>query len=331
MCSRGRMRISLLAAASIALWSAADCARSPITQSSPLQLAAERAVGTRRACVVALDVRNGRVLALVNADMACRRSYPPGSILKLLTAFAGLESGLIKAEESTECRGVRVYGRQRLVCSAVGGHGKMDLRSAIAQSCNMYFYGLGRKLGPAGLIGCWREFGLGGLTGTSGTSESRGCIPHVLRGDAEIARAAVGQAPGLKITPLQMAIVCSAIANGGIEYSPITSPKAKPKVLRRIPSHPGTLQLIRNAMRMAVVEGTARRAYLSAVQVCGKTGSPEVDGHPQFRHAWFAGFAPYRHPQIAVVVLSEWGHGGHDAAPIAREVFRAYAASHHTN
>jgi len=286
-----------------------------------LQAAAERAVGKESACVIAIHPATGRILALVNEEMACRKAYPPGSILKLLTAFAGLDEGIVTPETTVECRNFHKSGTETLICSLPGGHGKVSLEDAIAHSCNVYFYTLGERLGPERLLKHFRSFGLGKRFGGYPHNQAPGSMPVGLNGEAEVAKAAIGQARDLRVTPLQMAVITAAIANGGTEYAPS---RGKPSVLRRIHARPGTFEALRKGMRMAVVNGTAKEARVPGLSVCGKTGSPETDANPEFRHAWFVGFAPYDRPEIVVVVFAEWGHGGETAAPIARKVFEAY-------
>jgi penicillin-binding protein 2 len=227
--------------------------------------------------------------------------------MKLITAFAGLEEGLVTPETTVECRSYHKSGGEALICSKEGGHGQVDLEHALAHSCNVYFYKLGERLGAERLAKYSKLFGLRPTIGKS-----------------SIARAAIGEADGLKVSPMRMAVIMAAIANGGTEYSPEVGTSGKPTVLRKIPARQGTYPLLRRGMRMAVVEGTARNALVPGLNVCGKTGSPAADNQPEYRHAWFIGFAPYDRPNIAIVVFCEWGHGADQAAPIARQVFKAY-------
>lgn len=292
-------------------------------QISRLQSYAEQAVGGKRACIVAIDPRSGRILALANEDMACRKAYPPGSIIKPLTAYAGLESGSAARELTIECRNALRVDGKALKCSLAGGHGKVGIEKAIAKSCNIFFYKLGQLVGEQRLLACFRDFGLGrGCGGIPG--QTAGSIPSHLRSRSEIARASIGQSANLRVTALQMAVIASAIANGGTEYVPTMDLGGKAVVLRRLGARPGTFELLRKSMRMAVTEGTASRAVVAGLAVCGKTGSPSTEQNPDYRHAWFIGFAPYDRPEIAVAVFSEWGHGGAEAAPIARKVFAAW-------
>jgi penicillin-binding protein 2 len=150
-------------------------------------------------------------------------------------------------------------------------------------------------------------------------------LPAAVSGRDALARAAVGEAPGLAVTPMQMASAVSAIANGGVLYS--CAGKGSPRVLRRIHARPHVFDTVRRGMRRAILFGTARKASIPGLSICGKTGSPQNVKDPRFRHAWFAGFAPFDRPEVAVVVFVPWGHGGSDAAPIAAKIFKAWKSA----
>lgn len=299
----------------------------PSYEHSLFQYSAEKIVGKKQVCVVAVDPHNGQILALVNPNMAYKKAYPPGSIIKLLTAFTGLENGIASPEKTIECRNLLTIDGKRLICSQAGGHGKVNLERAIAKSCNVYFYKLGLSIGEQRLLKSFHDFGLGRLTGISVPSESSGSVPESLHSRIEIVRAAIGESSRLSVTTLQMAVITSAIANGGTEYVPMTDKSSKIMILRRITSKPGTFELLRKAMRLAVTEGTAKKAGVRGLQVCGKTGSPATADNPNYRHGWFVGFAPYEKPEIALAVFAEWGHGGTDAAPIAGRILSAWNRS----
>lgn len=299
----------------------------PSYRRSAFQASIEKIVGRRPVCVVAVDPRNGRILALVNQRMAIISAYPPGSIIKLLTAYAGLESGIADPEKVVECRNTLVVDGKRLICSQSGGHGKVNLEKAIAESCNVYFYKLGISMGEQNLLRSFRDFRLGVCTGIPIAGEIPGSVPGRLGGRIEIARAAIGESDRLRVTAIQMAVITAAIANGGTEYVPRIGGAGKPIASRRLDSRPGTFALLRKAMRLAVTEGTAKKAGVKGLSVCGKTGSPATAENPDYRHGWFVGFAPYEKPEIALVVFTAWGHGGTDAAPIAGKVLSAWNKS----
>lgn len=289
--------------------------RAERTRSVSLQTIAEQAIGKADACVVALDPRDGRVLALVNRRIARGEAFPPGSVAKLVVAFAGLREGLVDRGTVIECRNVHKCGSRTLICSRPGGHGRVGLEQALAESCSVFFYRLGERLGADRLIRYYRRFGLGyGL----------GKLPSQLANQFELDQASVGMHQAMRVTPLAMAVMTAAMANGGTLYRPSIGAGDRLAVSRRIDARPGSFERVRAGMRRAVVDGTARRASVPGLDVCGKTGSPEVPSNPKYRHAWFAGFAPYDRPRIVVVVFARWGHGGDAAAPIARRVFAGW-------
>jgi penicillin-binding protein 2 len=263
-----------------------------------------------------MEPSTGRILALVNPE-AAHRAWPPGSVIKPLEAVAALESGAASTCTEVECRNVYDTGGTRLLCSRPGGHGRVRVEDALAFSCNVYFYKLGERMGPGRLIAAWKEFGLG-----DGRDPSKGSVLCTVSGRGALARAAVGEAPGLAVTPVQMACAVSAIANGGVVYA--CTGKGNLRVLRRIKARTHVYDTVRRGMRRAVLSGTAKRAGVPGLSVCGKTGSPQTEKDPRFRHAWFAGFAPLDSPKVVVVVFLPWGHGGSDAAPVAAKIFKAW-------
>jgi penicillin-binding protein 2 len=338
--------------------------------------------------VVALDPRNGDVLAMVSKpsydpndfaggiDMATWKAltedewrplqnralsgqYPPGSTYKAIVAAAGLQMGLVDPDHKVFCPGYFRQGRRIYRCWKRGGHGDIDLRDALKQSCDVYFYKLGLELGIDEIAKFARAFHLGQLTGVPLRGEKPGLVPTKdwkerrfkepwMKG--ETVSASIGQGFNL-ITPLQMAVSYAAIANGGIVLQPRfvlerTDPErglieaGNPTVLGRVPVAPEHLARIRDALTAVVEEphGTGGRARVEGVQVAGKTGTAQVvrlehteelDDHEipiKYRdHAWFVAFAPAESAEIVVAVLVEHGgHGGSAAAPIAGKVLNAY-------
>lgn len=340
-------------------------------------------------CVVAIDVRTGEILAaasaprhdarwLISATQAewqaaandprrpffprvTQAALPPGSVFKLLTAVAALESGAIAADERLECQGFFSRpDRERcaLFTHAGIGHGPLTLSEALAESCNVFFYTAAQRMGPQPLIDWARRFGVGLPTGCDLSGEQAGRLPTPERtsGAREpwypgtTRQLAIGQA-SLTMTPLQTARLIAAIANDGWLLSPrfvrrIEGPEEEP-VERSSPSPiqlasfvsearsavrvrdltPGTLAAVRLGMLQTVESdrGTGRAAALPDLRVAGKTGTAEVGGG-QPDHAWFAGYAPAEAPRVAVVVvLEQGGGGGRMAAPVAREFLRKMA------
>ncbi len=288
--------------------------------------------------------------------------YPPGSTYKIVTALAGLEENIITPDTTIYCPGHYRLGRGRYRCWKRGGHGSMNLHKALVQSCDVYFYTIGNKLGIDKIHEYAKELGLGDHTGIQLLGEKRGLIPSTQwkmenRKQAwllgETISASIGQGYNL-VTPLQQARFMATVANGGVNLKPllvkkIVDPDGKlikefyPDVQHKTHIKRENLQLVREALLGVVNEprGTGRRARLKGmdIKVSGKTGTAQVvklkatkdieeeDKIPyQFRdHAWFVAFAPYEKPEVAVSVLVEHGgHGGAAAAPVAQKILQKY-------
>ncbi|MFQ5451413.1 MAG: penicillin-binding protein 2 [Nitrospinaceae bacterium] len=285
--------------------------------------------------------------------------YPPGSTYKIITALAGLEEGTITPDSTVYCPGYFRLGRGRYRCWKRGGHGTMNLHDALVQSCDVYFYTLGHRLGIDTIHQYAKKLGLGNYTGIQLIGEKRGLVPSTqwkllkkkkpwLPG--ETISASIGQGYNL-VTPIQQANMMVAIANNGMLLKPFLVKKIEdpdgntlkeffPKITGKVDINPENLKIIREALRGVVneVHGTGRRARIKNIKVSGKTGTAQVvrmksgpdsgeEGTPyHFRdHAWFIAFAPYEKPQLAVAVLVEHGgHGGSTAAPMARKIMEAY-------
>ncbi|HEY9856929.1 MAG TPA: penicillin-binding transpeptidase domain-containing protein, partial [Stenomitos sp.] len=172
----------------------------------PLQAAAEQALGNRAGCVVALDPQDGRLMALVHPKMAVGSAYPIGSLAKLVTALAGVSSGVVDGARVLECRG-RGHGR---TCWHV--HGRIGLEEALAQSCSLYFFRVGLDLGAARLTHAMRTAGFGQSTGSGLAGEVPGLVvPPGTK--AELEDLAYGDTSALRATPLQVASFVGALAN----------------------------------------------------------------------------------------------------------------------
>jgi cell division protein FtsI/penicillin-binding protein 2 len=290
------------------LWVAA----SPVHASElSLQQVAQRALGDRAGCVLALEARDGRLMALVNPKVAAGTAYPVGSLAKLVTGLEALEAGLTDGARRIRCKGKF----ERWKCWKV--HGEQTLEEAIANSCSTYFFTIGRELGAPRLNRAFSAAGFGRVTGADLPSEVPGTL-RPARSLAELTELAYGDTPALLATPLQVAGWVGAIANGGTRYAPhIDSAPA-----RKLGTLSGTrgLDLVRTGMRRAVLEGSAQGADVPSLSVHGKTGTSTQLAANHRRHGWFAGFADGR----VVVVFLKNGNGYQDAAPIAREVFAAW-------
>lgn len=282
-------------------------------------------------------------------NRAIQGAYPPASTFKLITALAGLRYHAPLATSTTVCKGVLKLPDRDLRCWKRTGHGRIDLHRAIIESCDIYFYELGDQIGMDHLTEEARRWGLGRRTGIALAGETNGNIPGAhpeakrqqwYRGETMIT--AIGQG-ATDVTPLQMARFIAAIANGGLLLKPELRADTPPVIQHRVKVNPQNLAIVRQAMRDVVANphGTAH-AELNWLpwHVAGKTGtaqviamsqddkghdSPVYDKHKD--HAWFVGFAPYEHPQVAIAVFVEHGgHGGHAAAPVAASIIRVLAA-----
>ena len=276
-------------------------------------------------------------------DRAISSFYAPGSTFKVLMSIVGLETGAITPQTTVFCSGsVMVYNRQ-FMCWKKGGHGTVDVHRALVHSCNVFYYLLGRKVGIDAISKYAKMFGIGELSGIDIPGESRGTPPSAewkqrvhkeqwYPGDT--ISVSIGQGL-LAVTPVQMATMISAVANGGTLVQPHLAREAKAES-SKLPVSAATLALIRSALSDVVEEGTATRAQLGPIQVAGKTGTAQVfkksvgvdaDKQPKNErdHAWFIGYAPAENPEIAfAIVIEHGGHGGTTAAPVARKVLEVF-------
>lgn len=281
-------------------------------------------------------------------NRAIQGLYPPGSTFKLLTSVVALQANIVTPEDEINCPGFHVVGRRRFPCHNRFGHGPQNLPRAIANSCNVYYYVNGVEAGIEALAATARRFGLDQRTGIELPAESgRTVVPDPAYKmarfmerwyDGDTANTSIGQG-FLLVTPLQMAAFTASLVRG--EY------RTRPTIRKLDPGdlpvdHGGglitipqsSLDAIYDGMRLAATEGTARLAAIEEAEVAGKTGTAQVpiDGRPSTL-AWFTGFAPFDNPRLVVTVMIEGTdpndtfHGGSTAAPIAKEIFRAYFQS----
>lgn len=260
------------------------------------QARCEAVLGERSGTVVVVSPETGRLLALVNPGLA-KASVPPGSVFKLVTAISGLSDG--QAVPFT-CRG-RFQDRP---CWKPGGHGRLTLEEAIAQSCNVYFYQLGARVGAERLQ---QTATLAGLP----LAKS----PRFLMPDASI-----GEGAPLSTTALRMAGFLSAVATDG-RLRQVGWSEAKPGAAIATAS---TLARVRTGMRAGVALGSGKQASSGRVAIAGKTGtSTYLDGSNR-TYGWFVGYAPADKPKMAVVVMLRDANGFADAAPVGKAVVEAW-------
>jgi len=286
--------------------------------------------------------------------------YPPASTYKIVTAYAALAEKIIKPESTIFCPGHFRLGKRDYRCWKKRGHGNMNLHDALVQSCDVYFYTLGHRLGINNLAKYASKLGLGEVTGIELQGEKSGLVPSKqwkkkFKNEpwypGETISASIGQGYNL-VTPLQSARMISTIASGGLLVRPYLVKKIKdsdgnliqeffPEVIKNIEIDSEILKHLKEGLRGVVHEahGTGHRARLKNVIVAGKTGTAQVVGmkpsdeiDPEeeipysFRdHAWFVAFAPYENPEVAVsVIIEHGGHGGATAAPIAGKILKTY-------
>jgi penicillin-binding protein 2 len=352
-----------------------------------LQAVAEQSLGDRAGAVVAVDPRNGEVLVMASRpsfdpnafvggisrrdwqalvenprrpmeNKAIQATYPPASTYKIVTAMAGLQEGEIDGRSQFFCPGQLRYGNRAYRCWKRGGHGHLNVVEAISQSCDVFFYQVGIKLGVDRLARYARSCGLGSPTDVGLDHEEAGLIPTAAwkKGrfgvpwqGGETLSVAIGQGYNL-VTPIQMAMMIAAVGNGGTLYQPrlvhaVESAEGRvieqpePVVKGRIAVGARNLDLIQEGLWRVVQgdRGTARGIRLEGIDISGKTGTAQVfsrkgetDGKGDVAdhlrdHAWFVAYVPSEAPGIAVAVIIEHGeHGSSAAAPVARAVIQAW-------
>jgi len=264
-------------------------------------------------------------------------SYPAGSTFKPFVALVGLEEGVLTPGTTFYCPGGWDYGGHTFHCWAKGGHGRVDLLTAIQNSCNVFFYHAGDRVGIERLAKWGALFGLGNRTGVDLPGEGSGILPSpawkLSRNmgpwyPGETLPVSIGQGY-LTVTPLQLLSFYATIATGGKRYQPRLL-SGEPRLISSVEVSPSTLEVIREGLERVVTSGTGKACHIPGLTVCAKTGTAQVVEASAGKdtklldktirdHAWFAGFAPRENPQVAFVVLVEHGgHGGDVGARIAR-------------
>lgn len=337
-----------------------------------LQVVAEMAMEGKRGAVVALDPRTGEVLALVSTpaydpnnfvgrigareyaelvrnpykplfNRALQAQQAPGSTFKPIMALAALESGAIDENFTVHCSGgANWYGRY-FKCHKRGGHGTVNLKTAIAQSCDVFFYAVGNRLGIDTIAKYAEMAGLGRKTGIDLPGEKEGLVPSSkwkIRTQrekwyaGETISVSVGQG-ALIVTPLQLAQAIGGIATGGVWMRPHVVKSDKPaEPARKADLNIDNVNKVIYGMYAVVNEwGTGAASRIPGIDMCGKTGTAQLASNELLRqkngeewkdNAWFVGFAPRESPEIVVVALYENGAHGDQAGPIVRDVIKAY-------
>ena len=337
-----------------------------------IQEAAERAMQGHAGAVVVLDPRDGDVLAMVSTpafaldqftgtidrdawvqlirnpahpmlNRTVQSQYAPGSVFKIIVAAAGLQETTLTPMDHIFCDGQFHLGNRTFGDWKEGGHGTVNLHHAIVESCNVYFYQAGLRIGMDTIARYARAFGFGTSTGIDLPGEKPGFIPASRRGRrpsflGDTANMAIGQGAVLA-TPIQVARMMAAVANGGVFFKPRLVQRVLRADGRVLYSDPGRVNghvelspmvwaFLRQSLLDVVNEGTGVAAHIPGIEIAGKTGTAQLVANSKAErgqdNAWFAAFAPANDPQYVVVVMIEHGgKGGEVAAPIARAIYDA--------
>ena len=364
-----------------------------LTIDQMLQEKAESLLDTKTGAVAAMDPSSGHILALVSSpsfdqntfvsgmstqkwnslksnpfrpmrNKVVQGKYPPASTYKIVTAIAGLEEKIIDENTKFFCQGHYQFGNRAYLCWKKGGHGNVDVIKALGESCDVFFYQVGQKLGVDRIARYAKAFGFGSPTGINLDHEAKGLIPTakwkkhrtgIPWQGGETLSVAIGQGYNL-VTPLQMLVFISALAKDGLRYKPLIVKKietAEGEIVKRnesrlagkLPASKRTLGIISKGLWQAVNDsrGTAWSSRVEGIDMSGKTGTAQVVGRKSNdatreedadlpdqhkAHAWFISYAPSNDPKIAVAVIVEHGeHGSSTAAPIAKELIRTYLST----
>jgi penicillin-binding protein 2 len=340
-----------------------------------VQEVAERAMEGKAGAVVVMDPRNGDVLAMVSTpafeidrftgtidrnawmrvlqdpnhpmlNRTIQSQYPPGSVFKMVVTAAGLQEGSLTPSDRVQCNGEFHLGNWTFRDWKKEGHGSVDLMRGIRDSCDIFFYTAGLKVGAPAIAKWAHAFGFASPTGLDFGGEKPGLIPQprmsrkgrpVAWHAGETVNMAIGQGQVL-VTPMQVARFMAAIANGGVLWKPrlvqrIERPEKgvvwadSGSVTGHVELSPMIWAFMRQSLWAVVNDGgTGVAARIPGLDIAGKTGTAQTVANSKSEkgqdHAWFAAFAPVKDPEVVVVVLVErGGHGGTAAAPIARQIF----------
>ena len=338
-----------------------------------LQLSADKALEARKGAAVALNPKTGGVLVLASRpgfdpnlfasgisktdwqkialdklhplqNRAIQGGYPPGSTFKILLALRALDLGIINERTTFSCGGGFAYGNRVFKCWKKGGHGSVSVHRAIVESCDVFFYNVGLKLGVDRIHDFGNTLGLGRITGIDLPNEQKGLLPSTEWKkrrynqpwyEGETVSVAIGQG-AVWLTPIHLAMLSSFVAGDGKNYKPqivnrIVSTEGKviktfePVVNADLKLKQGVLTIVKDGMRGVVNEpgGTAGASKVQNVLMSGKTGTAQA-GSDKVKlgdHAWFIAYAPSDDASVAMAILVEHGlHGSSAAAPIAKGI-----------
>lgn len=339
-----------------------------------LQKTVEEALGQRAGAFVAMKTDTGEILGLASKpsfdpnlfakginykqwsafmndkkvpmfNRALQSQQPPGSVFKIIMAIAGLNEKAITESTTVRCSGGIRYGNHVFGCWKKEGHGTISFHRALVESCDVYFYELGKRLGINKIAEYAHKLGLGSETGLNLVKEKKGLVPSEkwknetrkqqwFTGDTF--NTSIGQGYVLA-TPIQMAQMMSIVANNGKVFRPtLLKTQTAPEPVGIVDIKPEIFETVKKALDGVVNEsgGTAFSSRSAIVKIGGKTGTAQVVqmnkdfsySHERFRdHAWFVAFAPIEKPDIALCTFVEHGgHGGSAAAPIAKKAIESY-------
>jgi penicillin-binding protein 2 len=321
-----------------------------------IQRLAEQALGPRNGSVVVLKPSTGEILALVSyptfdpnrffgadgsayftklsldssspfINRAIQSAYPPGSTFKIVMTTGIVDDGTIPLTQAVLCTGKLEFGDRVFNCWQKSGHGYQDLFGGLAQSCDVYFWTMGNRLGPDKILAYARDFGVGSLTGIDLPGETAGLLPtpewkekvkHKQWVGGDTLNISIGQGD-VTMTPLQLADTLAMVVNEGVVYRPhlllrTTDPRTgqvitetKPEVLHESPVNRQSFQTVQQALRGVITKGTAGPVITTkAVDIAGKTGTAQVVAGVETKswHSWFVAYGPYEtsSPDDRVVV-----------------------------
>jgi penicillin-binding protein 2 len=337
-----------------------------------LQQIAETDMAGKSGAVVAMDARTGEVLAMVskptfdpndfavridkeewqklNTDKqtpllnrAIQAQLAPGSVFKIVMAAAMIDSKMIPESYSVYCPGhANFYGRE-FHCWRPAGHGEVELHRALVDSCDIFFYNVGKQLGIDKIAFYGSGFGLGKRTGIDLPSEEPGLMPseewvervyHHKWYAGETISVAIGQG-AVTVTPVQLARMAAAVASGGTLVQPHLLKGYKDPKIERFPISDEAVEKVTQGLFGVVNEagGTAYHLRLANVELCGKSGTAQLMSYDAANRmgtkkmdGWFVGFAPRRDPEIVVaaIVQDTMEHGGEAAGPVVKDIVKMF-------
>lgn len=342
-----------------------------LTIDSKLQLYIQELMAGLKGTAIITEANSGKILAMVSQpgydpnlftqqisieqwqgivhskdNILCNRSiqgvYPPGSVFKLITAIAALEEGTVGLNDRIYCPGSFKLGDSTFKCWRETGHGNQSFLDAISNSCNVFFYNMGQRLGIDKLNHYATMFGLGEKTDIDLPGELTGLVPsqewkrrtfNQVWFPGDNINLAIGQGY-LLTTPFQIHNMLCIITNDGNVYrqyhvdrivsqSGDVIKRYEPEIIRKVNVSADTFRVVKEGMKKVVEEGTGFNARIEGLSLAGKTGTAQ---NPQGEnHGWFVGFAPFQNPEICITVFVEHGgDGSQSAAPIAGEIIKYY-------